>query len=532
MPDPDIEAARLAGWDPADGPAPYSHGLPPAVDPNLGNNGVPAPQPGDPDAPQGAGAMLGAAPPPAGCDVAAVIAEHHANVGFREGPNNANPWGPEQGMHNAAYCDSAASVVPYHHGYRWWPESQFGEKGCAYCPHHVSVGANHGEVVYDHASQGQPADVKAGDLLFYDWNNTGIADHVETAIESCPSGGRTHNVGYNTGKPEGCYDLWRDRRFLLCRLRPAGYAQGGQPSPAPTPVAGSITMYDSVTAADIPHDAVAIMGYIDGPYAWATEHWGLFPNAIKIRIAVRATANDGHVLDCEAGDATPGECPGWVAMRKAAGVVRPVIYCNLSTWPAVQQAMASAGQTCDYLIAHPSGKPHTFPGAVGCQYSWPNTGSGGHFDLSWITDTGWMSGQPTPPVVVKDNPGTGTFQAQHPELALGAQGDAVRHLQMCIGIAADGDFGPQTQAALINVQRIAGLGTDGVCGPDTWSNVHVTVQPASTGDAVKEVQAEVGVAVDGDDGPDTTNAIMGFQQHAGLGVDGVCGRVTYRAMFN
>lgn len=35
------ERARLAGWDPADGPSPYEHSAPPEVDPALGNNGIP-----------------------------------------------------------------------------------------------------------------------------------------------------------------------------------------------------------------------------------------------------------------------------------------------------------------------------------------------------------------------------------------------------------------------------------------------------------------------------------------------------------
>jgi hypothetical protein len=35
------EAARLAGWNPEDGPAPNEHTLPPEDDPDLGNNGIP-----------------------------------------------------------------------------------------------------------------------------------------------------------------------------------------------------------------------------------------------------------------------------------------------------------------------------------------------------------------------------------------------------------------------------------------------------------------------------------------------------------
>ena len=35
-------------------------------------------------------------------------------------------------------------------------------------------------------------------------------------------------------------------------------------------------------------------------------------------------------------------------------------------------------------------------------------------------------------------------------------------------IAADGDFGPNTKAALIKLQAELGLAQDGICGKDTW----------------------------------------------------------------
>jgi hypothetical protein len=168
-------------------------------------------------------------------DLGAVLAEERSQVGFVEGPGNANPWGTEQGISNAAYCDSFASMCPYHHGYRWWPESQFGEKGCAYCPSHIAVGQAHGEVRYDHASRGDPADILAGDLLFYDWNNNGVADHVETAAENVGTAPNTHNYGANTGSPEGVHETWRNRTYLLCRLRPTHYRDGAQPGPTPGP---------------------------------------------------------------------------------------------------------------------------------------------------------------------------------------------------------------------------------------------------------------------------------------------------------
>jgi len=49
-PQEQTEAERLAGWDTTRfGPAPFEHDLPPAIDPALGHNGVPAPVAGDPD---------------------------------------------------------------------------------------------------------------------------------------------------------------------------------------------------------------------------------------------------------------------------------------------------------------------------------------------------------------------------------------------------------------------------------------------------------------------------------------------------
>lgn len=41
MTDEEMEAARLAGWNPADGDPPYEHAAPPDIDPELGNNGIP-----------------------------------------------------------------------------------------------------------------------------------------------------------------------------------------------------------------------------------------------------------------------------------------------------------------------------------------------------------------------------------------------------------------------------------------------------------------------------------------------------------
>lgn len=147
------------------------------------------------------------------------------------------------------------------------------------------------------------------------------------------------------------------------------------------------TMPDSVTAADIPNPSgVAIVaGYIDGAYAWSAADWSFFPNAVKVRIAVLPSTNDGHVLDVESGDATPTQAPAWVAMRRAAGV-DPSVYTSASEWPAVRQAFAAAGiAEPHYWIAQWDGVAALLDGAVAKQYANP-TLTGGHFDASSVAD--------------------------------------------------------------------------------------------------------------------------------------------------
>lgn len=146
-------------------------------------------------------------------------------------------------------------------------------------------------------------------------------------------------------------------------------------------------MYDSTTPTDIPRDAQAVLGYVDGRYKWSDSDWLRFPDAVKIRIAVFATTDDGDVLDVEAGDATPELAPGWLAKRMVSNPGRRfAIYCNLATIDAVR--LHCQGIPFDWWAAHPTGKQHMIDGAVATQWAWPDYGSGGHFDIS-TTIPGW-----------------------------------------------------------------------------------------------------------------------------------------------
>ena len=53
----------------------------------------------------------------------------------------------------------------------------------------------------------------------------------------------------------------------------------------------------------------------------------------------------------------------------------------------------------------------------------------------------------------------------------GATGDLVRQLQYKIGAPVDGNFGPQTEAAVRVFQRTHGAVPDGIVGPKTWAAI-------------------------------------------------------------
>ncbi len=160
-------------------------------------------------------------------------------------------------------------------------------------------------------------------------------------------------------------------------------------------------------------------------------------------------------------------------------------------------------------------------------------------------------------------------QAQEAEVG------AVKQLQSALHVTADGDFGPETEAAVRRLQARHGLSVDGVVGPATWSvigvqgketitppasalpkpvshqaiataatsNVGLTPgsggtaeaaasQPAPTetaegATAVEWLQRALKLPVDGEFGPETEAAVRRLQARHGLTVDGVVGPSTW-----
>ena len=112
-------------------------------------------------------------------------------------------------------------------------------------------------------------------------------------------------------------------------------------------------------------------------------------------------------------------------------------------------------------------------------------------------------------------------------------------------IAADGIFGPRTEAAVKAFQASANLVVDGIVGRRTWPALVVTIRRNSRGDAVRALQYQDALRdntgnppapLDGIFGPKTERSVRSFQQVLAdsfpddhIAVDGIVGPVTWRA---
>jgi murein L,D-transpeptidase YcbB/YkuD len=113
-------------------------------------------------------------------------------------------------------------------------------------------------------------------------------------------------------------------------------------------------------------------------------------------------------------------------------------------------------------------------------------------------------------------------------------GEPARRLQAKVGVPADGVFGGSTEEALKAWQRKNGLAADGVAGPDTLVLMGlydlVLLKRGAHGDAVKKLQEELAIRVDGQFGPRTEKAVRDYQKKNRLVADGMAGLATLAHM--
>jgi hypothetical protein len=143
-------------------------------------------------------------------------------------------------------------------------------------------------------------------------------------------------------------------------------------------------MFDSVTPSNIPVNAHAVAGYVNGRYAWSAAEFDLFSDAILVRhISVQAVPA-GDTLDVETGDATPAQAPGWVAERRSHGVANPWVYCSLAVWAAVigEFRTQNIPEPEYWIAAYPGNGAQLYPGSVAHQYQ-----DAGPYDISVVAYT-------------------------------------------------------------------------------------------------------------------------------------------------
>lgn len=114
----------------------------------------------------------------------------------------------------------------------------------------------------------------------------------------------------------------------------------------------------------------------------------------------------------------------------------------------------------------------------------------------------------------------------------GADVEALQYLLRAKGatLTVDGDFGPATTSAVRAFQSRSGVGVSGIVGAQTWEALVPILRNGSTGEAVKAVQMYLGVTVDGAFGPGTESAVKAFQSRTDVGVSGVVGPQTWQAL--
>jgi hypothetical protein len=251
-------------------------------------------------------------------------------------------------------------------------------------------------------------------------------------------------------------------------------------------------MYDSVTAADIPPEAVMVGGYVNGAYAWSEADWARFPDAVHVTFSTDALDTDALVLDVEFGDARPAQAPGWVRAAQVVTGCVPTLYGSAATVAACNRLIRAARLVCDFGLADWTGHAHLPPGFAFCQYASPTQGSGGHFDVSMVADD-WprplvSSLRPPPPgssspIPSPAPPPIGAVGGHPVEtgglvgvVGLGSTGPEVLEVQSRLAargwrITVDGIFGPKTQAVVRQFQDQVHVAMDGVVGPVTWDKL-------------------------------------------------------------
>jgi peptidoglycan hydrolase-like protein with peptidoglycan-binding domain len=256
-------------------------------------------------------------------------------------------------------------------------------------------------------------------------------------------------------------------------------------------------MYDSAYNDQFPADSPAVGGYVDGEignqpnYDWLVQH---FPSAQHFSFTLSSSL-DADCLDIESGAASPYEAASWYAVQQAAGDSRPALYASASlmesTLIPIINALGSRSEvrllSAHYLagehICGPSTCGLTSIDMDGTQ--WSNNALGRKLDQSQLLPSFFS---PTTPV------------SDYLTISEGSTGAGVSICQTRLNVwgaspklTVDGDFGPDTLAAVEAFQRAHGLPVDGVVGAKTWAALLANPAAPSGYGAPENLEADGGL---------------------------------------
>jgi Putative peptidoglycan binding domain len=231
-----------------------------------------------------------------------------------------------------------------------------------------------------------------------------------------------------------------------------------------------VIMYDSIDVSQIPADAQAVAGYVDGHWQTVGELQSRFPRALLLSITVTGADAHATAVDEEPGDASVAAAVAWLKGAVARGVWRPCAYASVSGMGALLAAAGAAGLDLSGLrfwSAHYGAGEHIC-GPSSCKLvnremdatQWTDSALGRNLDESLLAE-GFF-------------PWYASVMADIPTVQSGSTGQAVKNWQGLLGahghaVTIDGSFGSGTEAATKAYQSSAGLAADGVAGPDTWT---------------------------------------------------------------
>lgn len=154
--------------------------------------------------------------------------------------------------------------------------------------------------------------------------------------------------------------------------------------------------------------------------------------------------------------------------------------------------------------------------------------------------SGLANANGNPDITALPTPEPPTTTEHHILLESGGEGRQVRILQHTLGVAVDGVFGPQTEAAVRSFQASHALQVDGVVGPQTSAalagggdapSVTAVASTASTVSTVSTVSTHASTASSGEStSGQITNPVVRLQEALGVQVDGTFGPETERAV--